>query len=150
MHDSLPIVFMCVCLRMCMCVAMYWYMRVPVGSRQILLYANLPCIFVFVVMADVLKEITQASLGRIRKTSESPPRVSVLDVIRVITGTSPTVCSHTLSRLEERFPEVGSNMSNFQFPGSGRPQSVTHAASQRSSCYSLALQQLHSGRRPQT
>ena len=58
-------------------------------------------------MTDVLREITQASLGRIRKTSETPPRVSVLDVIKVITGTSPTICSHTLSRLEERFQEVG-------------------------------------------
>ena len=35
-------------------------------------------------MPDVLREITQASLGRIRKTSD-PPRVAVYDVIGAIT-----------------------------------------------------------------
>ena len=44
----------------------------------------------------------------------------VIDTIAVITGHSPTVCSHTLQRLKEAYPEVGSEWSNFRFAGRGQ------------------------------
>ena len=79
-------------------------------------------------MADVLREITQASLGRIRKTSERPPRVSVYDVLSAITGLSTNNCSNVWKRLQDDYPEVATNCSNFQFPGQGqRPTPVCDA-----------------------
>ena len=49
-------------------------------------FGSSPCASVlFIVraaMADVFNEITSASLVHIRKTSETPPRVSVYDVIK--------------------------------------------------------------------
>ena len=113
--------------------------------RHVSRFGSSPCASVlFIVraaMPDVFNEITSASLVHIRKTSETPPRVSVLDVIGVLAGTSPTECSHTLSRLKERFPEVGSNMSNFKFPGQGQRETPVAAAtvatpvrSNRSNC----------------
>ena len=78
---------------------------------------------------DVLKEITQASLGRIRKTPETPPRVSVYDVIGAITGLpTSSNCSQAWARLKERHPEVITFCDDFQFPGQGqRPIPVADA-----------------------
>ena len=89
-------------------------MRVPVGSRHILLYANLPCISVCVV------EITQSSLGRIRKTPETPPRVSVYDVLSVITGLSTNNCSNVWKRLQDDFPEIALETGPYSFKGQGQ------------------------------
>ena len=75
-----------------------------------------------------LAQMDDDSVQQVRKTAESPPRVSVIDVIRAITGTSPTESSHTLRRLEDTFHEVGSFLSNFRFPGRGqRDTPVTDA-----------------------
>ena len=67
-----------------------------------------------------LQELNDGTVRQIRKTAEDPPRVSVIDTIAVITGHSPTVCSHTLQRLKEAYPEVGSDLSNFRFAGRGQ------------------------------
>ena len=67
-----------------------------------------------------LQELTDGTVRRIRKTAEDPPRVSVIDTVALITGHSPTVCSHTLQRLKESYPEVGSDWSNFRFAGRGQ------------------------------
>ena len=112
----------------CECVVTWWYMRVPVGSREIALCANLPCIFVFVVMTDVFNEITQASLGRISKTPETPPRVSVYDVLCIITGLSTNNCSNVWKRLQDDFPEVATTCSNFKFPGQGQRETPVATA----------------------
>ena len=73
-----------------------------------------------------LNSITDQTVRHIRKTAETPPRVSVLDVIGIVTGHSPTVCSHTLQSLLQNYPEVGPRLSNFKF--SGRGQRETHVA----------------------
>ena len=67
-----------------------------------------------------LQELTDGTVRRIRKTAEDPPRVSVIDTVALITGHSPTVCSHTLQRLKDSYPEVGSDWSNFRFAGRGQ------------------------------
>ena len=79
-------------------------------------------------MTEVFKEITQASLGRIRKTPETPPRVSVYDVLSVITGLPTNNCSNVWKRLQDAFPEVATNCSKIKFEGQGqRPIPVADA-----------------------
>ena len=73
-----------------------------------------------------LNSITDSSVRHIRKTAEQPPRISVLDVIGIVTGHSPTSCSHTLQNLSRNYPEVGCKLTNFRF--SGRGQRDTHVA----------------------
>jgi hypothetical protein len=65
-------------------------------------------------------QLTDSSVTKIRKTSDNPPRVSVIDTIALITGHSATVCSHTLQHLKEAYPDVGSMISNFKFNGQGQ------------------------------
>jgi len=67
-----------------------------------------------------LGQVSEATVRQIRKTVEDPPRVSILDAIALITGHSPTVCSHTLQHLKEAYPEVGHLLSNFRFAGRGQ------------------------------
>ena len=103
-------------------------MHVRIGSRQIAQYPNNQSRIFRAAMTDVLREITQESLGRIRKTSERPPRVSVYDVIGAITEQSTNQAGLAYRRLLERFPEVQSYCMNFQFHGQGqRPTPVCDA-----------------------
>ena len=71
-------------------------------------------------MMGALKEITSASLVHVRKTSETPPRVSVYDVLSAITGLSTNNCSNVWKRLQDDFPEVATNCSYFKFQGQGQ------------------------------
>jgi hypothetical protein len=71
------------------------------------------------LMADFVM-ISEASLQQIRKTAETPPRVSVIDVIRAITGLSASNCHNVLQRVIESFPEVSRICSKFKFPGRGQ------------------------------
>jgi hypothetical protein len=64
-----------------------------------------------------LQEMNDGTVRQIRKTAEDPPRVSVIDTVALITGHTPTVCSHTLRRVKEAYPAVGLEWSNFKFPG---------------------------------
>jgi len=67
-----------------------------------------------------LAGLDENTVTRIRRTAESPPRVSVIDVICVITGSSPRDSSKTHSRLCEAYPEVSSICRHFQFDGRGQ------------------------------
>jgi len=67
-----------------------------------------------------LAGLDENTVTRIRKTAESPPRVSVIDVICVITGNTPHDGSQTHIRLCEAYPEVSSICGHFQFSGQGQ------------------------------
>ena len=80
-----------------------------------------------------MKEITQASLGRIRKTPETPPRVSVYDVIGAITGLpTSSNCSQVWTRLKERHPEVVTICDDFKFRGQWSSFRIGFPAERRS------------------
>ena len=70
-------------------------------------------------MADFVM-ISETSLQQIRKTAETPPRVSMIDVVRAITGFSGSNAYNVLTRLFESYPEVSTICSNFKFPGRGQ------------------------------
>ena len=63
-------------------------------------------------------------LGRevkqLRKTSQVPPRVSVIDVISAFLGVSGNVAAVTLGRLKSEYPEVTSGCCDFKFKGRGQ------------------------------
>ena len=66
-----------------------------------------------------------ARLGRravqIRKTNESPPRISVIDVVEAITRqVKSNAGKKTLERVKESHPEVYPNLINYRFPGRGQ------------------------------
>ena len=52
-----------------------------------------------------------------RKTDEVPPRISIIDVITVITGKSTRHAAEQLGRLVGRYPEVAANCGLLKFPG---------------------------------
>ena len=74
-----------------------------------------------------------ALLGRevvsIRKTSETPPRISAVDVVEAITGKTKNNARNSLDCVRERYPEVARNLSYFRFPGRG--QRDTHVVDVR-------------------
>ena len=75
-----------------------------------------------------LTELTDDSVTKIRKTLEDPPRVSVYDVLQLVTGCSSNNCSTVYQRITEAFPEVLTKISNFKFSGRGqRDTPVTDA-----------------------
>ena len=57
---------------------------------------------------------------RIRKTDESPPRISVIDVAVVITGKDANNAARAVGVVKDRYPEVTQNLSDFKFPGRGQ------------------------------
>ena len=57
---------------------------------------------------------------RIRKTDETPPRVSVIDAIMSFSGGSQHDAARSLRRLSDQYPEVGPNWSHFKFKGRGQ------------------------------
>ncbi len=68
---------------------------------------------------DSFLELDQDSVRRIRKTAETPPRVSVYDVVSAITGLPTNGCLTVWTRLQEQFPDVATGC-NFQFEGQGQ------------------------------
>ena len=55
-----------------------------------------------------LSQLTADGVARgIRKTAETPPRVSVIDVISAVTALDSSNASTVYTRLREQFPEVG-------------------------------------------
>ena len=54
---------------------------------------------------------------RIRKTDETPPRVSVIDVVAIIVGKSGDAASRALLRVMDKYPGINNNLANYQFPG---------------------------------
>ena len=57
---------------------------------------------------------------RIRKTDESPPRISVIDVAVVITGKDANNAARAVGVVKDRHPEVTQNLSDFKFRGRGQ------------------------------
>ena len=69
-----------------------------------------------------LERQLSALLGRrfrtqIRKTGETPPRVSIIDVAVVITGLDANHVGQTLRRIKDRYPAVNSFWVDWKFPG---------------------------------
>ena len=54
---------------------------------------------------------------RIRKTDETPPRISVIDTIAAVTGRDANRSGEAIRELGDRFPEVNGNIVNLKFPG---------------------------------
>ena len=75
-------------------------------------------------------ELTDSSLYNIRKTNETPPRVSVLDVMAAIRGCSRNNVYTSWKRLKETYPEVLTITEGYVFQGKGewQPTPVTGAS----------------------
>ena len=56
-----------------------------------------------------------ARIGQIRKTDETPPRISVIDVVIVITGKNPRNAARDVGFLKERYPDVTQKLSRVIF-----------------------------------
>ena len=67
-----------------------------------------------------MAELDDDSVQQIRKTAETPPRVSVYDVIRAVTGCNPHAAANAAQRLKEAYPEVASEWCHFRFGGRGQ------------------------------
>lgn len=63
-------------------------------------------------------QLDAAALGRVRKTQEGPPRVSVYDLIGCITGLANP--RNAWVALQNDHPEVVHGVDNLKFPGSGQ------------------------------
>jgi len=66
------------------------------------------------------KQLDAEALGKIRKTAEDPPRVSMFDLIAVITGPGTDNARNYWVRFQAAHPEVATESSNFKFPGRGQ------------------------------
>ena len=60
------------------------------------------------------------SIGQVRKTGETPPRISVIDVAVLITGKDPNNAARDVAFVEDRHPEVTQKLNDFRFPGQGQ------------------------------
>ena len=73
-------------------------------------------------MTDIRQQLSTL-LGRqvkqLRITDQTPPRVSVIDVVAAITGHNASNAALTFGRLKSEHPEVITNCSDFRFPGQG-------------------------------
>ena len=68
-----------------------------------------------------LTALTDSSVRQgIRKTAETPPRVSIIDVVALVAEQSHQQAAHTFQRLQEAFPEVCTSMTHFRFSGRGQ------------------------------
>ena len=76
-------------------------------------------------MGDAVDEALDADVSRIRKTNGNPPRVSVIDAIRVLTRS--LYAKDIWRDLTRTFPEVGGLAPHCKFPGRG--QSTKSSAS---------------------
>jgi hypothetical protein len=75
-----------------------------------------------------MAEVDDDSVQQVRKTAESPPRVSVYDVLGMVTGYARDDRSRLFQRLCEQFPEVLTICQDFRFAGRGqRDTPVTDA-----------------------
>ena len=73
-------------------------------------------------------DVDDVSVQRIRKTAESPPRVSVYDVLGLVTGYPPEQRHVLFNRLCDQFPEVRTLCTSFKFTGRGQRETpVTDA-----------------------
>ena len=68
-------------------------------------------------LALQLSELLGREVGPIRKTDEQPPRISVIDVIALVTGKAARKAANDLSFVKERYPEVAEGIGPHRFPG---------------------------------
>lgn len=83
-------------------------------------------------MADIQQLATilgTSGAVSIRKTDETPPRLSVIDVAILVTGKDARKTAQDIGYVRERFPEVAQNLGLFKF--SGRRQRETPVANIR-------------------
>ena len=66
-----------------------------------------------------LAALLGSEIFRIRKTDETPQRVSIIDVVMAVTGGSQHDAARSLRRLSDQYPEVGPNWSHLKFKGRG-------------------------------
>ena len=71
---------------------------------------NIPDLMVY------MAEVDDDSVQRIRKTAESPPRVSVYDVLGAVTRYPDDQSRGLYRRMLETYPEVGAFCTYFKFP----------------------------------
>ena len=71
--------------------------------------------------ADLGQQLSEL-LGRrgplvIRKTSQVPPQISIIDVVAAITGQDANHAAMGFRRIKDRHPELGAFCVDFKFPG---------------------------------
>ena len=69
-------------------------------------------------MSDVGQQLSAAlghDVGDIRKTSEVPARISVIDVAAVITGKNHDAAAQDFRRISERYPDVSAKCTDVKF-----------------------------------
>ena len=76
-----------------------------------------------------LVRLTENALWGVRKTSESSPRVSVLDVLAIfLAKRSRSASKMAWMRLKKRYPDVTKHVGTYKFSGQGqRPTPVASA-----------------------
>ena len=57
-------------------------------------------------------------VAQIRKTDETPPKISVIDVISAVTGKDARHAAEQLRRLVAQYPDVDSHCVHVKFPDS--------------------------------
>ena len=57
---------------------------------------------------------------QVRKTDETPPRISVIDVATLVTGKNARNAARDVGFVRDRHPEVSQKLSHFLFPGQGQ------------------------------
>ena len=78
-------------------------------------------------MADTRQQLSTLlgqEVKRLRVTDEAPPRISVIDVVMVITEQTGANAAHYYERMKVSHPEVCLNCTNYRFPGRGQRNTV--------------------------
>ena len=88
--------------------------QVPQGRAARKMLQNVPDLMA------TLSQLDEDSLQQIRRTAEEPPRVSVFDVLRVVTGYPDDRSRVLYRRLLEVYPEVAASCTYFRFPGNSQ------------------------------
>ena len=57
---------------------------------------------------------------KVRKTNETPPRISFIDVATLVTGKNASNAARDVAFVQDRHPEVSQKLNNFLFPGRGQ------------------------------
>ena len=73
-------------------------------------------------MADIQQQLSALlgrEVGRIRKTNDTPARVSVVDTIAVITGKNASHSAEAMQDLGNRYPEVNGGIVHLKLPRRG-------------------------------
>ena len=72
-----------------------------------------------------LTELTDGTVNQIRKTAEDPPRISVYDVLQLVTGCSSQHSTQVYQRLVQNFPDVLTECVNFKVSGQGQISQIS-------------------------